>query len=139
MLYFDGLIEAHELDLVRRGESHRLASSAHVRDVGPEVTVVTVARESPVLRSLEMDAAVWTAIGLVAATSLGMLFYVGGRIDALGGRIDSLGARLDGRIDGLAGRFDSLSGRFDSLEARIDSRFDNLEARLDQHLERHAG
>jgi hypothetical protein len=29
-----------------------------------------------------MDAAVWTAIGLLAATSLGNLFYLGSRIDA---------------------------------------------------------
>jgi hypothetical protein len=42
-----------------------------------------------------MDAAVWTAIGLLAATSLGTLFYLGARIDGLGARIDSLAARMD--------------------------------------------
>jgi hypothetical protein len=68
-----------------------------------------------------MDAAVWTAIGLLAATSLGSLFYLGSRIDALGSRIDSLGARMDSRFDAVAGRFDAL------------------EARLDAHLNRHAG
>lgn len=80
------------------------------------------------LRSNGMDAAVWTAIGLLAATSLGSLFYLGSRIDSLGGRIDSLGARTD-----------SLGARIDSLGARIDARFDALEARLDAHLDRHTG
>jgi hypothetical protein len=68
-----------------------------------------------------MDAAVWTPIGLLAATSLGSLFYLGARIDGLGARIDGLGARMDG------------------LGARMDARFDALEGRLDAHLDRHAG
>ena len=46
-----------------------------------------------------MDAAVWTAIGLLAATSLGTLFYLGARIDGLGARIDGLAARLDTHLD----------------------------------------
>ena len=80
------------------------------------------------LRSLEMEAAVWTAIGLLAATSLGTLFYLGARIDGFGARIDGLGAR----VDSLAARMDA---RFDVME----SRFDALSARLDTHLDRHAG
>ena len=60
----------------------------------------------------EMDAAVWTAIGLLAATSLGTLFYLGARIDA---------------------RFDRVDARFD----RMDERFDALAARLDTHLDHH--
>ncbi|MGH2680547.1 MAG: hypothetical protein ACRDG8_08715 [Actinomycetota bacterium] len=68
-----------------------------------------------------MDAAVWTTIGLLAATSLGSLFYLGSRIDALGSRIDALGARMDSRFDAVASRFDALEGR------------------LDAHLDRHAG
>ena len=68
-----------------------------------------------------MDAAVWTAIGLLAATSLGSLFFLGARMDVLSGRIDALGARID------------------SLSARMDARFDTLEGRLDTHLDRHAG
>jgi hypothetical protein len=68
-----------------------------------------------------MDAAVWTAIGLLAATSLGSLFYLGSRIDALGSRIDALSARMDSRFDAVVSRFDSLEGR------------------LDAHLDRHAG
>jgi hypothetical protein len=63
--------------------------------------------------AFEMDAAVWTAIGLLAATSLGSLFYLGSRIDGLANRIDALGARLDARLDGI-------------------------ESRIDAHLERHA-
>jgi len=60
-----------------------------------------------------MDAAIWTALGLLAATSLGSLFYLGSRIDGLGNRVDALGARLDTRLDAM-------------------------ESRIDAHLERHA-
>jgi hypothetical protein len=67
-----------------------------------------------------VDAAVWTAIGLLAATSLGSLFYLGSRIDGLGARIDALG------------------GRIDALGSRIDARLDAMESRFDAHLERHA-
>ena len=67
-----------------------------------------------------MDAAVWTAIGLLAATSLGTLFYLGARLDGLGSRIDALSARMDSRFD------------------HMDERFDALAARLDAHLDRHA-
>ena len=67
-----------------------------------------------------MDAAVWTAIGLLAATSLGTLFY-------LGSRIDSLTARMDARFDRVDMRFDHMEERFDALAARLDA-----------HLDRHA-
>jgi hypothetical protein len=67
-----------------------------------------------------MDAAIWTAIGLLAATSLGSLFYLGSRIDGLGNRIDG------------------LSNRIDALGARLDTRLDAMESRIDPHLERHA-
>jgi hypothetical protein len=67
-----------------------------------------------------MDAAIWTAIGLLAATSFGSLFYLGSRIDGLGSRIDGLGNRID------------------ALGARLDARLDAIEARIDAHLERHA-
>jgi hypothetical protein len=70
--------------------------------------------------AFEMDAAIWTAIGLLAATSLGSLFYLGSRIDGLGNRIDG------------------LSNRIDALGARLDTRLDAMEARIDAHLERHA-
>jgi hypothetical protein len=77
--------------------------------------------QTAVLRSREMDAAVWTAIGLLAATSLGTLFYLGSRIDALATRMDAGFARVDARFDAL------------------DARFDSLAARLDAHLDRHPG
>ena len=67
----------------------------------------------------EMDAATWTAISLLAATSLGSLFYLGSRIDGLGTRIDG------------------LSNRIDALGARLDTRLDAMESRIDAHLERH--
>jgi hypothetical protein len=73
----------------------------------------------------EMDAAVWTAIGLLGATSLGRLFYLGSRIDALT-------TRLDARMDAGFARVDA---RFDALDARLDS----LAARFDAHIDRHAG
>ncbi len=70
--------------------------------------------------AIEMDAAIWTAIGLLAATSLGSLFYLGSRIDGLGTRIDG------------------LSNRIDALGARLDTRLDAMESRIDAHVERHA-
>ncbi|HEY7660111.1 MAG TPA: hypothetical protein VIC58_05895 [Actinomycetota bacterium] len=71
-----------------------------------------------------MEAAVWTAIGLLAATSLGTLFYLGSRIDALAARVD---ARFDGLVNVMESRF-----------SRVDARFDALEAGLRSHLDRHA-
>ncbi|MBI2237827.1 MAG: hypothetical protein HYU54_04775 [Actinobacteria bacterium] len=68
-----------------------------------------------------MTAAVWTAIGLLAATSLGALFYLGARIDAVGARMDALAGRID--------------ARFDAVDARLDA----VNARIDAHLQRHAG
>jgi hypothetical protein len=68
-----------------------------------------------------MDAAVWTAIGLLVATSLGSLFFLGLRIDVLAARTDACIARVDTRFD------------------RIEERIDSFTARLDAHLDRHAG
>lgn len=65
-----------------------------------------------------MVAVAWTAIGLLAATLVGSLFYLGSRIDHLG---------------------DSLNARIDSLDARLSARIDALSAKMDTHLERHAG
>lgn len=63
----------------------------------------------------------WSAIGLVAALSIGTLFFLGARIDALGARLDS--------------RIDALTSRVDAGFARTDARFDALIARLDVHLQ----
>jgi hypothetical protein len=73
----------------------------------------------------EMDAAVWTAIGLLAATSLGTLYYLGARIDGLGARIDGLAARIDARFDRVDARFDRMDERFDALAARLDTHLDH--------------
>jgi hypothetical protein len=54
-----------------------------------------------------MDAAIWIAIGLLAAASLGSQFYLGSRIDGLANRIDAFGARLDARLDGMESRIDA--------------------------------
>jgi hypothetical protein len=87
-----------------------------------------------------MEAVVWTAIGILAATSLGSVFYLGSRIDALAARMDSRFDAQDGRFDSLLGRFDArfdaLEGRMESRFARVDQRFDALEAR---RLDGHAG
>jgi hypothetical protein len=71
-----------------------------------------------------MEAAVWTASGLLAATSLGTPFYLGSRVDALA-------ARMDARIDT---GFAWVDARFDAMEVR----FDGLASRLDPHLDQHA-
>lgn len=78
-----------------------------------------------------MDAAVWTAIAVLAATSLGSLFYLGVRIDSLGAKTE---ARFDSLLAWMDARFDRVDARFD----HIDQRFDVLSARLDAHLDQHA-
>jgi hypothetical protein len=75
-----------------------------------------------------MEAAVWTAIGLLAATSLGTLFYLGSRIDALS-------ARIDLRFDHIHDKFARVDARFDGMHRRLDA----LNARVDTHLDRHTG
>jgi hypothetical protein len=64
-----------------------------------------------------VDTAIWAALGVLAATSLGTLFYLGSRLDALAARLDA---------------------RLDTGFSRVDARFDVLEARLGVHLDRHA-
>jgi hypothetical protein len=66
-----------------------------------------------------MDAAIWTLIALLGASTFGGIFYLGSRVDALSGRFDALADRMDTRFD------------------RVDARFDALEARLDAHLQGH--
>ena len=76
-----------------------------------------------------MEAAQWTAIGIVAAGLFATIFHLGGRIDglaaSLGARIDGLSVSLGARIDGLSARIDALTERV----ARLESRFDVLDAR----------
>jgi len=54
-------------------------------------------------RVVHVEAIAWSAIGLLAATLLGVLFFIGSRIDGLGARIDGLGSR----VDGLSARIDA--------------------------------
>ena len=69
-----------------------------------------------------VDAATWTAIGLLAATSLGTLFHLGSKIDALG-------AWLEGRIDALTARADARFARVDDRFGRVDDRLDAVNGR----------
>ena len=78
-----------------------------------------------------MEAATWTAIGLLFGSQIAILVYLGGRIDALSARIDALGGRLDARIDELGGRLDA---RIDELSGRVDT----LTTQFAEHLRRHA-
>jgi hypothetical protein len=78
-----------------------------------------------------MEAVAWSALGLLAATVIAAIFW-------LGTRIDGLGASLNTRIDHLG---DSLNARIDGLNARMDaqtSELSKLSGRLDEHLGRHA-
>jgi outer membrane murein-binding lipoprotein Lpp len=83
-----------------------------------------------------MVAVAWAAIGILAATLLGSLYYLGARIDALG---SSLNARIDGLESSLNARIDGLSGRINGLESSLNARIDALAARMDAHIERHVG
>jgi hypothetical protein len=84
----------------------------------------------------EMEAAVWTAIGLLAATSLGTFFYLGSRMDALASRLD---ARMDAGFARVDARMDTGFARVDARFDAIESRLDGLGSRLDSHLDQHAG
>jgi hypothetical protein len=54
-----------------------------------------------------MDAAVWTLIALLGASTFGGIFYLGSRIDALAARMDA--------------RFDAMDAKFDALTRRLDA------------------
>jgi hypothetical protein len=90
-----------------------------------------------------MVAVAWAAIGILAATLLGSLYYLGSRIDGLSLRIDGLETGLGTRIDGLdaklGGRIDALASRLDNRIDGLSGRIDALSGRIDAHLERHAG
>ena len=83
-----------------------------------------------------MVAVAWAAIGLLAATLVSSLFYLGSRMDALGARIDAQRPSPAARIHSLE---TSLKGRIDTVDASLSSRLDALSSRVDAHLERHAG
>ena len=65
-----------------------------------------------------MYAALWSAIGILAAGLFSTIYYFNLRMDAGFGRLEA---------------------RIDRLESRMDQGFARLEGRLDAHIERHAG
>jgi predicted PurR-regulated permease PerM len=93
---------------------------------------------SPPVSFEGMEAQIWTLIGLLTATLVGTVFYLGNRIDSLGNRIDSLGTRLDARIDGLSARVDALADRVDNQGKQLASQIYALVAKLDDHIRYHA-
>ncbi len=86
-----------------------------------------------------MGAAIWTAIAILAASSLGSLFYLGARIDALGARLDARIDALDARIDALGARIGAQAAEIRELRTDLDARIGPLAVRLDDHIRRHAG
>jgi hypothetical protein len=62
-------------------------------------------------------AGTWT-VAIRRSPSLGTLFYLGSRIDALA-------ARMDARFDRVDARFDHMDERFDALAARLDTHLDH--------------
>jgi hypothetical protein len=84
-----------------------------------------------------MEAALWSAIAILATLSIGTLVLVIRRIDGLSAaRIDGLGSRIDTRLDGHSARIDTrlgrLSARVDGLSAEMNTRFDRVDDRLTQ-------
>jgi hypothetical protein len=92
-----------------------------------------------------VEAQIWTVIGLLAATLIGTLVYLGGRIESLGarvdGRLDVLSSEVRAqsvRIDGISSRMDGLSARIEEQGAHLGDRIYELAIKLDDHLRRHA-
>ncbi|HWC71975.1 MAG TPA: hypothetical protein VG993_12505 [Actinomycetota bacterium] len=103
--------------------------------------------------AIVMEAAIWSAIALVALISTGTLFLLVQRFDALAARIGGLAARIDAQGSSLAARIDAqgadlgaridaqgaeLASRIDAQGAELGARIDSLSARLDAHIGRHA-
>lgn len=83
-----------------------------------------------------MAADTFAIIATQLVTVLGILYYLGQRIDcsesSLGQRMDSLGRDLRGELAEL--RREQATTR-----AELSARIDPLSGRLDVHIERHAG
>ena len=86
-----------------------------------------------------MQAQAWTAIGLLAATLLGALFYLDNRIDALGTRMDALSSEMRGGFQTQAARLDALAVRVEEQGMQLANRIYELAVKLDDHLRWHAG
>jgi division protein CdvB (Snf7/Vps24/ESCRT-III family) len=86
-----------------------------------------------------MEAQAWTAIGLLAATLLGVLFYLGNRIDLLGSEMRSQFQAQAARSDAMSTRIDAVAARVDELGMHLSDRIYELAVKLDDHLRWHAG
>ncbi|MDP9224413.1 MAG: hypothetical protein M3P18_11285 [Actinomycetota bacterium] len=85
-----------------------------------------------------MEAQAWTAIGLLAATLLGALFYLGNRIDVLGSEMRGQFQAQGSRIDALSARMDALAVRVEEQGLQLADRIYELAVKLDDHIRRHA-
>ena len=96
-----------------------------------------------------MEAQAWTAIGLLAATLVGWLYFLVPRIRRLERAVDALEARVDALIDGhkkppactARGRPVGANEEpwFDDRLDLVDTLLAGLSLKLDDHLRRHAG
>lgn len=95
-----------------------------------------------------MEAVTWTALGILAAFSLGVLALqvsqntriegVNARIDGLGERVDGLGDRLDRTAESLRAEMREGDRQTrEELRREIRALGDRLERRLEEHEARH--
>jgi hypothetical protein len=84
-----------------------------------------------------METQAWTAIGLLAATLVEALFYLGNGIDVLGSEMRSeMRSQFEAqgsRIDTTYSRIETMSGRLDSLTASTNTRA-SCEGRLQRDV-----
>jgi hypothetical protein len=83
-----------------------------------------------------MIAAIWSAIGILAAGLFATIHSLNARMDS---RMDTGFARMDLRFAQVDERFARLEARMDQGFARMDSRLDAVNARLDAHIQPHTG
>jgi hypothetical protein len=74
-----------------------------------------------------MYAAIWSAIGILAAGLLGTIFSFNAPLDAGF-------ARLEARLDEGFARIDQRFGQIDLRLDQVNFRIDGLSARLDSHI-----
>ncbi|HEV2685733.1 MAG TPA: hypothetical protein VGW79_03755 [Actinomycetota bacterium] len=83
-----------------------------------------------------MYAAIWSAIGILAAALFGSIYFSDQRMDVGFARLET---RMDQRFALVDERFARLEARMDQGFARMDSRLDAVNARLDAHIQPHTG
>lgn len=87
-----------------------------------------------------MEAVTWTALGILAAFSLGVLALQvthASRFDAVNARLDSVNARIDTVGDRTDRTAAELRETRDELRREIRALGDRLERRLEEHGARH--